>query len=75
MAGKRDLKRRVRSDDEKRSICAQTLTLGVSVAQVARRYSMNAVIDFQMADGPPVRAQGKRMKLVSHYVLSDIVLN
>jgi transposase len=28
--------------EEKRSICAQTQTPGVSVAQVARRYSMNA---------------------------------
>lgn len=38
-------KKRVRrswSDDEKRSICAQTFVSGVSVAQVARRYAMNA---------------------------------
>ena len=28
--------------NEKRSICAQTTVRGVSVAQVARRYSMNA---------------------------------
>jgi transposase len=30
------------SDDEKRSICTQTTVPGVSVAQVARRYAMNA---------------------------------
>ena len=42
MAGKKGLKKRVWSDDEKRTICAQTLTPGVSVAQVARHYSMNA---------------------------------
>ena len=35
-------KKRFWSDEEKRSICAQTLTPGVSVAQVARRYAMNA---------------------------------
>ena len=42
-------KKRVRrswSDDEKRSICAQTLVPGVSAAQVARRYSMNANLIF-----------------------------
>jgi len=38
-------KKRVRrswSDEEKRSICLQTLAPGVSVSQVARRYAMNA---------------------------------
>ena len=35
MAGKKGLKKRVWSDDEKRTICDQTLTPGVSVAQVA----------------------------------------
>ncbi len=30
------------SDDEKRMICAQTVVSGVSVAQVARRYDLNA---------------------------------
>ncbi|MGB0967821.1 MAG: IS66-like element accessory protein TnpA [Halocynthiibacter sp.] len=35
-------KKRFWSDDEKRSICEQTCTAGVSVAQVARRYAMNA---------------------------------
>jgi transposase len=47
MAGKKGLKKRVWSDDEKRTICAQTLTPGVSVAQVARRYSMNANLIFK----------------------------
>ena len=41
MAGKRWQKKRFWSDDEKRSICAQTRAAGISVAQVARRYSMN----------------------------------
>ena len=35
-------KRRSWSDDEKREICEQTVPRGVSVAQVARRYAMNA---------------------------------
>lgn len=40
MAGRR--KRRTWSDEEKRSICRQTLAAGISVSQVARRYEMNA---------------------------------
>lgn len=35
-------KRRTWSDDEKREICQQTAASGVSVAQVARRYALNA---------------------------------
>lgn len=35
-------KRRKWSDDEKRMICAQARMPGVSVAQVARRYDVNA---------------------------------
>ncbi len=35
-------KRRKWSDDEKRMICAQTVVPSVSVAQVARRYDLNA---------------------------------
>jgi transposase len=47
MAGKKGQKKRVWSDDEKRSICDQTTTADVSVAQVARRYSMNANLIFK----------------------------
>ena len=42
MAGKKGQKKRFWSDDEKRSICGQTMVPDVSVAQVARRYAMNA---------------------------------
>ena len=42
MAGKKGQKKRFWSDDEKHTICAQARVAGVSVAQVARRYSMNA---------------------------------
>lgn len=52
MAGKKGQKKRVWSDDEKRTICAQTLTPGVSVAQVARRYSMNANLIFKWLKDP-----------------------
>jgi transposase len=52
MAGKKGQKKRIWSDDEKRSICTQTLTSGVSVAQVARRYSMNANLIFKWLKDP-----------------------
>lgn len=42
MAGKKGQKKRLWSDDEKRLICAQATVPNVSVAQVARRYAMNA---------------------------------
>ena len=42
MAGKKRQKKRVWSDDEKVSIRTQARVAGVSVAQVARRYAMNA---------------------------------
>ena len=38
--------RRLWSDEEKRSICQQTTSPDVSVAQVARRYAMNANLIF-----------------------------
>jgi len=40
-------KKRRWPDEEKRSICLQTQTQGVSVAQVARRYAMNANLIFK----------------------------
>ena len=52
MAGKKGQKKRVWSDDEKRTICEQTLTPGVSVAQVSRRYSMNANLIFKWLKDP-----------------------
>ena len=44
--------RRSWSDDEKRSICLQTSAPGVSVAQVARRYAMNANLIFKWLKDP-----------------------
>ncbi|MDU9007222.1 IS66-like element accessory protein TnpA [Sedimentitalea todarodis] len=52
MAGTKGQKKRFWSDDEKRSICAQTLTPGVSVAQVALRYAMNANLIFTWLRDP-----------------------
>ncbi|WP_138936602.1 IS66-like element accessory protein TnpA [Roseovarius arcticus] len=52
MGGVKGQKKRRWSDDEKRSICEQTLTPGVSVAQVARRYSMNANLIFTWLRDP-----------------------
>lgn len=42
MGTKKGGKKRFWSDEEKRSICLQTRAPDVSVAQVARRYAMNA---------------------------------
>lgn len=50
MAGR--CKKRFWSDDEKRSICLQVATTGVSVAQVARRYAMNANLIFKWLKNP-----------------------
>lgn len=52
MAGKKGQKKRFWADEEKRSICAQALEPGVSVAQVARRYSMNANLIFKWLKDP-----------------------
>lgn len=40
------------SDEEKRSICFQTTAAGVSVAQVARLYAMNANMFFKLLRDP-----------------------
>lgn len=45
-------KKRLWTDEEKRSICFQTTAAGVSVAQVARRYAMNANMVFKWLRDP-----------------------
>ena len=45
-------KKRFWSEEEKRSICEQTLTPGVSVAQVGRRYALNANMIFKWLKDP-----------------------
>jgi transposase len=44
--------KRLWTDDEKRSICFQTAAPGVSVAQVARRYAVNANLIFKWLRDP-----------------------
>ena len=44
--------KRLWTDEEKRSICFQTTAAGVSVAQVARRYAMNANLIFKWLRDP-----------------------
>ena len=48
----RPRKYRLWTDEEKRSICLQTWGPGVSVAQVARRYAMNANLIFKWLRDP-----------------------
>ena len=50
-------KRRRWSFDEKRTICAQTRVPGVSVAQVARRYNVNANQIFNWLKDPRFAAR------------------
>lgn len=52
MTGMKGQKKRFWSDEEKRSICRQTRAPGVSVAQVARRYSMNSNLIFTWLRDP-----------------------
>ena len=44
--------KRLWTDEEKRSICSQTAVQGVSVAQVARRYAVNANLIFKWLRDP-----------------------
>ena len=44
--------KRLWTDEEKRSICLQTTTPGVSVAHVARRYALNANVIFKWLRDP-----------------------
>lgn len=48
----RPRKHRHWSDEEKRSICCQSKIAGISVAQVARRYAMNANLIFKWLNDP-----------------------
>lgn len=49
--------RRLWTDEEKRSICLQTTAPGISVAQVARRYSVNANLIFKWLRDPKYRPE------------------
>ena len=45
-------KKRFWADEEKREICAQATTPGMSIAQVARRYAINANLIFKWLKDP-----------------------
>ena len=45
-------KKRFWADEEKREICVQATTPGMSVAQVARRYAVNATLIFKWLKDP-----------------------
>ena len=49
--------RRLWTDEEKRSICLQTTGPGVSVAQVALRYTVNANLIFKWLRDPKYRPE------------------
>ncbi len=58
MAGKKGQRHRFWSDEEKRSVCVQASVPGISIAQVARRYSMNTNLIHKWLKDPrfaPVR--------------------
>lgn len=65
MAGKKGQKKRFWADEEKRSICEQALAPGVSVAQVARRYSMNANLIFKWLKDPRFSPAGDETQMAS----------
>lgn len=66
MAGKKGQKKRVWSDDEKVSICAQARVAGVSVAQVARRYAMNANLIHKWLRDPRFSSEDQAADLPVH---------
>lgn len=63
MAGKKGQKKRVWSDEEKLSICAQARVSGVSVAQVARRYAMNTNLIHKWLRDPRFSSAGQAFDL------------
>lgn len=68
-------KRRTRrswSDDEKRQICSQTRVPGVSVAQVARRYALNANQVFNWLKDPRYMV-GEDVSAGSRFLPMEIV--
>lgn len=65
MAGKKGQKKRFWGDEEKRSICEQALAPGVSVAQVARRYSMNANLIFKWLKDPRFSPAADKTQMAS----------
>ena len=59
MAGKKGRKKRVWSDDHKRSICAQARVSGVSIAKVAQRYAMDTNLIHKWLRYPRFASEGQ----------------
>ena len=68
--------KRLWTDEEKRSICFQTAAPGVSVAQVARRYAVNANMVFKWLRDPryiPVPAAAPSLSEEARFLPVEIV--
>lgn len=68
--------RRLWTDEEKRSICFQTAAPGVSVAQVARRYAVNANLIFKWLRDPrfaPDPAAEPSAAMEPHFLPVEII--
>lgn len=68
--------KRLWTDEEKRSICFQAAVPGVSVAQVARRYAVNANLIFKWLRDPrysPGAAGGPRSPEGAQFLPVEIV--
>ena len=72
MGTKKGSKKRFWSDDEKRSICLQARVPGVSVAQVARRYAMNANLIHNWLRDPRFAPDDKREIEASDFLAVEI---
>ena len=66
-------RRRKWSDDEKRMICAQARMPGVSVAQVARRYDVNANQIFNWMKDPKFASEDAAKEDGGHFLPVEIV--
>src|SRR5210317_515387 len=66
-------RRRKWSDDEKRMICAQARMPGVSVAQVARRYDVNANQIFNWMKDPNFAADDTAQEDDARFLPVEIV--
>ena len=71
MAGRK--KRRRWSDDEKRMICSQTRVPGVSVAQVGRRYGLNANQIFNWLKNPKFAVDENNAAIESQFLPVEII--
>ena len=65
--------KRLWRDEEKRSICQQTTAPGVSVAQIARRYAVNANMVFKWLRDPRHAPEVMAPAAAPHFLPVEIV--